>query len=139
MERGGDTTRAMDPSAPIVSAGRPCVLVVDDDVDMLDTFVQVLEINGYAATGAEGGDQALATLRNGLAPALILLDLMMPGMNGWQFREEQLKDPTLARIPVVVVSAAGPGSEAGSLRPAAFLAKPVDLDLLLDTMRRLCR
>lgn len=115
------------------------VLVVEDDADLLETFILVLESSGHAAVGAADGYAALEMLRGGMRPCVILLDLMMPGMNGWQFREQQLKDPALAPIPVVLISAAGPGAEDKTLRPAAFLPKPVDLDALLDTVRRVSR
>ena len=112
------------------------VLIVEDDADLLETFLLVLEGAGHVATGAGNGQEALDKLRGGLRPDLILLDLMMPVMNGWQFREEQLKDPALASIPVVVVSAAGPISETHTLHPAAFLPKPVDLEALLEIVGR---
>jgi CheY-like chemotaxis protein len=114
------------------------VLVVEDDADMLDTFVQVLEAAGYRASGAANGVEALALLRNGLRPAAILLDLMMPEMTGWEFREEQLRDPALASLPVIVVSAAGPLAERESLRASAFLSKPLDLHSLLDALQNVC-
>jgi CheY-like chemotaxis protein len=99
-------------------AGR--VVVVDDDADWRELVVQFLCDAGYEALGFSNGREALAALRRGGRPALILLDLEMPGMTGWEFRREQLRDPRLAVVPVVIAS----GAEPGPLDADAFLAKP---------------
>jgi CheY-like chemotaxis protein len=107
------------------------VLVVDDDADIRETVSLILEDEGYEVVSAPDGAAALAELRDGSPPDLILLDLMMPVMDGWQFREEQLRDPSLEAIPVVVLSAdAGLRDKAGYFG-GAFLAKPVNIDALL--------
>lgn len=111
------------------------VLVIDDDDDLREGVVGVIESAGYPAAGARTGREAFALLRGGaLRPAVILLDLMMPGMTGWQFRAEQMADPELASIPVIFVSAY-PNTlsviEHGRLRGAAVMGKPVDFDRLL--------
>src|SRR5436309_3349023 len=83
---------------------RGCILVVDDDVDIRTIIRLVLELHGYRVMDAGDGKEALLRLRQGQLPCLILLDLMMPGMNGWQFRHAQENDLALAQIPVVVLS-----------------------------------
>lgn len=115
------------------------VLVVEDDADIRDTISQILEFEGYAVATARNGAEALAQMRRGRRPAVILLDLMMPGMNGWEFRSAQLVDPALADIPVVVLSGDRTvAAEAGDMKAAGFLTKPVELSMLLDTVRRFC-
>lgn len=113
---------------------RALILVVEDDSDIRDSVVEVLEDEGYRVLSAADGHQALLVLE-GLPepPALILLDLMMPIMNGFQFREEQLKNPALASVPVVVVTAdVNAKSKADTLRAAAFVQKPLKIQTLLD-------
>src|SRR6185436_12323698 len=81
------------------------ILLVEDDFDVRDALIPILEYEGHRVVGAASGQEALDRLRSGAKPSLILLDLMMPGMSGMEFRAEQLRDPALASIPVVVVSA----------------------------------
>lgn len=114
------------------------ILVVEDDPDMLDTFLEVLQIAGYAVTGAIHGQDALEKLATEPRPCLILLDLMMPIMTGWELHERLGADPALAAIPVIFVSAAGDPPEPGPSRPTAYLRKPVQLNALLETIQRLC-
>lgn len=80
------------------------ILIVDDSADIRESYRVMLEAAGYAVELAASGDQALRLLRSGLRPSLILLDVMMPEMDGFQFREAQLRDPELAPIPVIVYS-----------------------------------
>lgn len=115
------------------------VLVVDDDQDICEVLVMILQANGYQAVAATDGADALAKLRSGcLRPCVILLDLMMPGMNGAQFRAEQMNDPALAAIPVVVLSGDGRTPEKASTIGLEWLKKPVDFDALLTMVRRFC-
>lgn len=103
------------------------VVVIDDDDDWRELVVQFLADGGFDAVGYSDGHQALAALRRRAeAPAVILLDLEMPAMTGWEFRREQLSDPRLARIPVVVAS----GADHGSIDADAYLAKPYEADEL---------
>src|SRR5207248_3668930 len=90
------------------------VLVVEDDAVTREAFKAVIEGDGYGVACAHDGRQALECMRQQAPPALVLLDLMMAGMDGWEFRREQEREPALACIPVVVVSAAGdvPGTAA---------------------------
>jgi CheY-like chemotaxis protein len=113
------------------------ILVVEDDVDMLDTFLLVLESEGHAVTGAIHGQDALEKLAAGPRPDLILLDLMMPVMTGWEVYEALEADPALAGIPVIFASAAGVPPEVAPSRPTAHLRKPIQLATLLETIQRL--
>jgi CheY-like chemotaxis protein len=112
------------------------IAIVDDDPDLRDAFSDVLRDAGYGTIAFEGAREALAGLRSlGVRPRLILLDLMMPGMNGWEFRDEQLRDPVLREIPVVVVTAS---RDLGRhpISASEILQKPLDIDLLLASVAR---
>src|SRR5437762_11749160 len=85
--------------------GATTVLAVEDDFDLRDALVPILEYEGHRVVSAANGQEALERLQTMPPPSLILLDLMMPVMDGEEFRARQLRDPTLASIPVVVVSA----------------------------------
>jgi CheY-like chemotaxis protein len=115
------------------------ILVVDDDADNRETLADLLGIYGYQVITASNGKEALALLHGGERPCLILLDLRMPVMDGWEFRRRQLADPRLAGIPILVTTAVAPGTvEAESLAIDVYLPKPFDVDLLLDVIRRYC-
>ena len=121
------------------SSSSPSVMVVDDDPDILEVTRFVLENAGYRVATAANGADALASLRGREKPGLILLDLMMPVMNGWQFRAEQMRDPELASVPVVVITGAGnAAARAAPAGVAGLLEKPVDLDTLLSAVGRYC-
>ena len=122
------------------AARTAAILVVDDDDDIRRSVVETLEDEGYRVVTARNGQEALDLLRNSLpAPSLILLDLMMPVMDGRQFRAEQLKDPALAPIPVVLVTAhAFATQEARELTPHGHLEKPFELRDLLKIAERFC-
>jgi CheY-like chemotaxis protein len=112
------------------------VLVVEDDADIRESVCQILEDEGFPTVSASNGKEALATLRIlELPPRLILLDLMMPIMNGWEFYELISRDKTVSAIPVVVMSAQDTDVYAGSLR---LLRKPLHLDQLLSTVNEIC-
>jgi CheY-like chemotaxis protein len=115
------------------------ILVVEDDFDIREALTQILEDEGYEVRGASNGCEALEIATSGPAPRLILLDLMMPVMNGWQFRSEQLKDPRLAAVPVLVISA-DPDLQpkAAALGVAGLLKKPISLDDLLSAVKVHC-
>ena len=118
---------------------RGSVLVVEDDPELLLSLSEVLESEGYRVTGARNGLEALGRLRGGTRPSVILLDLMMPIMNGWQFRYEQRQDSDLAKIPVVVVSAKSDSQQhALWLEADGYITKPIDLNVLLDTLSHYC-
>ena len=115
------------------------VLVVEDDPDIRATLCDALDDHGYSPVGTANGVEALEYLRGpGERPCLILLDLMMPVMDGQTFRAEQRADPTLAEIPVVVISAYRDVERQAAELAAEVLPKPVRLDSLLATARRHC-
>ena len=106
-------------------------MVVDDDHDILEAMTIVLEASGYRVVVFRDGAGALDVLRRGVRPALIILDLMMPGMDGWTFRAEQRRDAELAAIPVVILSGDQDAvRRASDLEVAAGLCKPIDVQLV---------
>jgi signal transduction histidine kinase len=111
-------------------------LVVEDDEDIRETLVSLLTMEGFRVTGRSNGHEALVWLRESPKPDLILLDLRMPIMDGWQFRVAQKGDPQLARIPAIALSADST-AKAAAIDAEAYLKKPVDYDTLLDTIDRL--
>jgi CheY-like chemotaxis protein len=109
------------------------ILLVDDDRDVSDALSMVLEDEGYAVATASNGHEALVYLKNHLPhPNLILLDLIMPVMDGYEFRIEQRRDPEIARIPVLVLTVGVMGERVAELGVTGHLRKPFDLDRLLD-------
>lgn len=114
------------------------ILVIEDDFAIRETVVDVLEGEGFEVDCAANGEEALRHLAEGHAPpGVILLDLTMPVMDGWAFRTAQRRDPRIADIPVVVLSAeARVEATLAGLEPAAFLPKPFELDRLLDLVGR---
>ena len=108
------------------------ILVVDDNIDLRDTLGDLLTLAGYRVVCASNGREALACLRSGPLPRLILLDLKMPVMNGWEFRTLQLQDPALAGVPVLVLSGgADIRDEVAGLQADAYIPKPANIDLLM--------
>jgi len=113
------------------------VLIVDDDVDIRETISLVLEDEGYAVASAANGEEALRYLRSHPSPSLILLDLMMPIMDGVEFRAEQQRDASLSSIPVIVITASGNARDrARSMQVEGMIQKPIALDALLETIER---
>jgi len=115
------------------------VLVVEDNAEVRQALVALLEAEGYHVAEAVDGVSALRLLRTGaVQPCLIVLDLMMPRMSGWDFRMEQSSDLRLADIPVVVVSADPLASQAERMGAAAVLSKPADPEQFLELIGRHC-
>jgi CheY-like chemotaxis protein len=114
------------------------VFVIEDDQDIRESILEVLRTGGFPADSAATSREAISKLRTMTPkPDLILLDLRLPGQDGFQFREEQKRDPALADIPVVLLSADAQLQEKRDRMGAvAHLKKPVDIDELLDTVRR---
>lgn len=116
------------------------VLVIDDEPTIRETVALALGSEDIPVQVAGDGAEALRILRDGYRPDVILLDLMMPGMNGWEFRREQQADPAIADIPVVVFSGAGEADlHARQMGAHASLSKPVTLEMLVGTVRRFFR
>ncbi len=107
------------------------ILLVEDNDDVREMMAMALELGGHAVSSAANGREALNLLEAGERPGLILVDLMMPVMNGWEFRAALQKNPELSTLPVVVVSAVTAES-AKALGNTRCIAKPVDIDRMLD-------
>jgi CheY-like chemotaxis protein len=113
------------------------ILVVDDDEDIRETLRIALELQGYHVLTAGNGREALDALRRGPRPGMILLDLMMPVLDGWTFAEALDKDPALSDLPILVITAY---ADRARPVPNALLTieKPFDLPLLLDAISQRC-
>ena len=112
------------------------VLLVEDEAETRDAMLELLAEEGYASAGASNGAEALSLLEEGKRPSLILLDLLMPVMDGWEFCREMAKKPELSRIPVAILSATGePHMLPPRGRNAGFFRKPLDLQQLLKAIR----
>lgn len=111
------------------------ILIVEDDRDIRDALQQALEIEGYTVSAVANGKEGLEYLNQFEHPCVILLDLMMPVMNGWEFLEMR-RQMELESVPVVVVSAAG--DRAKPFQAQAFIRKPIELDGLIRTIQRYC-
>ena len=116
---------------------QPTVFIVEDDVDTREMIGRFLELEGFAVETAANGRQALERLDAGARACVILLDLMMPVMDGWEFRRQQTRHAAFAKIPVIVFSAAG-RERMRQIDANDYLAKPVDLDELLQRVSRFC-
>jgi CheY-like chemotaxis protein len=133
------TVTAPSLALPVDEGGERHILLVEDDADCRACMKSLLELEGYVVHTAADGAEALKRLRSGLEPGLILLDLMMPGMDGFQFRKEQLRDPKLSAIRVVVYSGHhDANANAALLEPTAYIQKPIDLDSFLNLVSAHC-
>lgn len=113
------------------------ILVVEDDTSIRELLVELLESEGYQVASAINGLEGLKYLQSSGNPDLILIDLMMPVMDGYSFRTEQLKNPEWSKIPTVVMSAEANAKEKmKNFSITAFLSKPVELDTILKTVSR---
>jgi CheY-like chemotaxis protein len=113
------------------------VLIVEDDDDFREAARETLEEEGYWVSCARNGQEALEMLRSEAEPCLILLDLLMPTMSGWQFRALQLRDPFLARFPVLVMTATE-SLEQAAVNADGLLCKPIRVEALLAAVARYC-
>ena len=119
-------------------------MIVEDDEDTREMLRELLATQGFHAVAAEDGLEGLHVLRTVRhrapeIPCLILLDLKMPRLGGGEFRRAQLEDPTVAAVPVAVMSGAPDVEQrAGALGAVATLRKPIDCDVLLEVVRRFC-
>ena len=115
------------------------VLLVDDHEEARDALAMLLRNEGFAVREANDGQEALDALYDGPRPCLVVLDLMMPGMDGWEFRRRQLRSPLFARIPTVVLSGhANLSAAATGLSAHDVLPKPVAFGRLLELVRDYC-
>jgi CheY-like chemotaxis protein len=112
------------------------ILVVDDDAAVVRPLARFLELEGFTPVTATNGLEALTYLRGGGGASVIVLDLRMPVMDGWAFRREQLRDPALARIPVVVLTGADQ-DRVSELLAAATFQKPYHLADVTTAIRQL--
>jgi CheY-like chemotaxis protein len=113
------------------------ILVVEDDRDLREILADALELEGFDTVCVEHGEAALRHLGTGARPCMILLDLMMPVMDGWTFRREIAKHQGLADIPVVVMTAAGP-DRARSIASDGVLYKPLEMDAVVEAVQAHC-
>jgi CheY-like chemotaxis protein len=113
------------------------VLIIEDDTAVRETIQEILEIQGYKVFSAANGKEGTEVLKTCVpSPSVILLDLMMPVMNGWQFLDIQRNDPKLRDIPVVICSAYK--ETARAVKPNAFIEKPVQFKALLGAIKAFC-
>ena len=116
---------------------QPTVFIIEDDIDTRDMLAKFLELEGYTVQLASNGRQALESFSKGATACVIVLDLMMPVMDGWEFRRRQIEDAKLKNIPTIVVSAAG-RERLTQISADAYLSKPVDMDELLQRVSQFC-
>lgn len=136
MPHARASTRMTEPST---DQGRATLLLVDDNDDAREALAYLIEQTGCQVIEARNGEQALTVLQQGLRPDLILLDLMMPGLDGWAFRSEQQKLDGAADVPVVIYSGSPTVEEdAAQLKVAGWLRKPLDFDRLLKVVHEHC-
>lgn len=113
------------------------LMIIDDDDDLRAALHMIMSAQGYAVSAYGNARRALGALQHERKPFLILLDLMMADMSGWEFRAAQLEDPQLASIPVVVLTAVSSlGERVRALSDLEIMEKPFDLDALLATVGR---
>lgn len=112
-----------------------CVLIVEDDKDIRSALQTILEEEGYDVFVAPSGNAALELMPRIPKPSLILLDLMMPDMNGWEFCEVLAKDNCYESIPVMVVTAYPDHSKLKDIKCKELIKKPIDLDILLPKVK----
>lgn len=115
------------------------ILIVDDDPSLRESLAELLTEEGYAAACAGDGRSALKLLQSQQPPCVILLDLLMPVMDGWEFRSRQRQLAGLAEIPVVVTTAVSAEyRRENRLEAAAYLNKPLDVPQLLELVAEFC-
>ena len=107
-------------------------------MDLREMMAQLLTLEGFRAASVANGKEALQYLTAGHNPEVILLDLMMPVMDGWEFRRRQQADPNMSDVPVIVLSALDQ-SRTRDLHADAFLKNPLDFDRLLELVHEYCR
>lgn len=115
------------------------ILIVEDDEDVRESLADLLTLRGYHVIAAVNGREALDRLEAGLRPCLIVLDLMLPVMSGWEFRRRQLANDHWAGIPTILLSGIDHlARETQRLRAVGFLPKPIDVQSLYNTVAHFC-
>ena len=139
---GDDSELNPQPADPVTSRKGQLngpILIVEDDADIRDTLAEILEYEGFDVVPTAGGQEALEQLGAGLQPGLILLDLMMPGINGWGLAGQFRQMPTLTGVPIVVVSGVHHvEQQSATLGVEGCLTKPVEVNRLLEIIHRFC-
>ena len=115
----------------------PCVLIVEDDDDVREFMELLLSSYGYETMSARDGQEALSRMRQ-RKPCMVLLDMQMPRMDGWEFRERQLQDVALAQIPVVCVTAFFDPDQVTRKLGLRCLPKPADFPSVMDVVQTTC-
>jgi CheY-like chemotaxis protein len=115
------------------------ILLIEDDTDVTDALGEVLRDEGYLVATASNGLEAIEYLRSHGLPSVILLDLMMPVMDGYQFRELQRSEPGLGEIPVICISAGAMDERLDKMQVQGAFKKPLDLQSLLNAIERYSR
>lgn len=123
-----------------MESGPKRLFIVEDAIDIQTLLRKLFELEGYQVVCASNGKEALEKLQTlEELPHLILLDLMMPVMDGYEFREKQKQFDRLSQIPIVIMTADGDiQARKGRIEAIGFLRKPVDIDTLLATVKRHC-
>jgi|SRR5579871_854269 len=137
LVRPSEVARGAAADPPVAA---PRLLLVEDDAAIRESLAEALEQEEFEVLTAANGREALTLLREGPRPSAILLDLMMPVMDGWDFRHEQLQDPALRNIPVLVISAAGFSRDTVRMQfgDVELIPKPVPYVELLEALGRAC-
>jgi len=113
------------------------VLIVEDDTDVREMLEMFLVHSGYTISSAANGAEALERMRE-QQPSLVLLDMMMPVMSGWEFRERQIADAELAKVPVVCITAVADPKAVSDKLGLQCMSKPVDLEALIAVVHKAC-
>jgi CheY-like chemotaxis protein len=115
----------------------PCVLIVEDDAEVCGLINFLLTANGYETMCAGNGYQALEQMRT-RTPCIVLLDIHMPVMDGWEFRKQQLRDPKCAAVPVVAVTAHFDSGDVEHRLGVKCLRKPIHIEEMITEVRSAC-
>jgi CheY-like chemotaxis protein len=121
----------------IMTSGNDVVVVIEDEEEARIFLSRILELEGFVVVGFANGRAALEYLQASPAPSLIILDIRMPEMDGFELRAALLRDPRLAKLPVIVVTALDP-AECANMAAVRFFRKPVDVDGLIAAVRQYC-
>ena len=114
------------------------ILIVEDQRDIAEGLSSLLATEGHRVSHVPNGEAALQKLRQGVVPDLLLLDLATPVVDGYEFRRRQLADPSIAHVPVIVLTATTHVRDPQTLKAHAILTKPVDFDVLCEAIDKAC-